>query len=159
MNFESPHIEDDSHTFQMTAMVDVVFILLAFFVLSAQFRQMERDFTMGYTEATLAKGVEKGDLPSEIQIQLSRTETGVAIQVAQAILRENDFDGIAAKLSEINMPAIQVRILADSTLRVGQVARAIDAVLASPMKKVSVSKLTAEKPGKATPLISVKTGT
>ena len=152
MNPDAGNHDDREPTFQMTAMVDVVFMLLAFFVLASQFDQPERDVAMGYSEdAALPAGIRSEDLPSHIPIQLRRSGAGVAIQIGQASLRDDDFDGIQAKLSEINMPSIGVRrrftaeyklrILAEAELSVEQVTRALDAVLASPMKLVSLSKL------------------
>ena len=142
MNFHAKKDADREPIFQMTAMVDVVFMLLAFFVLASEFRQPERDFTTGYGEARPpVAGVSVGDFPSRIPVRLRKGETGVKISIAQASLRDNDFDGIRAKLSEINMPAIGVHVLAEAELTVEQVAQALDAVLASPMKKVSISEL------------------
>jgi biopolymer transport protein ExbD len=142
-----PPARRESAVFQMTAMVDVVFILLAFFVMASEFRLPERDVTMGHGEARpLAEGAAAEDFPSSIPVRLRRGAAGVRITIARARLADNDFDAIRAKLTEINMPAITVRIQAEADLAVGQVARAIDAVLASPMKKLSVSKLVVSRP-------------
>jgi biopolymer transport protein ExbD len=140
MNLTAKERDDRSPTFQMTAMVDMVFILLAFFVLASEFRRPERDFSMDYGPAgTPARGPAAEDLPSHIPVRLQASGSGVAISIGQARLRDNDFDGIRAKLTEINMPEIGVRILAEESLSVGQLAEALDAVLASPMRKVSYS--------------------
>ena len=47
---ENHTVED---TFQMAAMVDIVFILLAFFVMATRFHQPEHDLEMGYRKAAL----------------------------------------------------------------------------------------------------------
>ena len=52
-----------------------------------------------------------------------------------------DLAALTGKLSEINMPQIGVLVLADPDLTVEQVAAALDAVLASPMRKVSLGSL------------------
>lgn len=141
MNFRPRKDVAQEEAFQMTAMVDVVFILLAFFVLASEFRSVERDFAMGYEQSgPRTEGLAPGDLPPHIPVYLRRTDKGVGIRIAQAVLRDDDFDAIRAKLTEINVPSIGVRILADPQLTVEQVARAIDAVLGSPMKQVSVSE-------------------
>jgi len=143
-----PKERPDSSVFHMTAMVDVVFILLSFFILASEFRRDERDVTMGHAEPqVLAAGAAAEDFPSRIQIRLRRAEEDVAISVGQARLDPNDYAAIREKLTEINMPAIDVQIQADPNLSVDQVARAVDAVLASPMKKLSIAKLTFARPG------------
>ena len=133
--------------FQMAAMVDVVFILLAFFVLASEFNLPERDVAMGHSKAKpLAKGTAAEDFPAAVPVRLQRSGTDVVITIGQARLRNNDFDGIRGKLTEINMPAIRVQIQADEDLAIDPVVRAIDAVLASPMKVFSVSRLSVAPP-------------
>ena len=146
MRFTPEQTEDAGDLLKAPAMVDVVFILLAFFVLATQFLVPERDFTMGHREAASGGGAVREDFPSIIPVRLMRTDAGVAITVGRARLPHDDYDAIRAKLSEINMPGIGVLILADPSLQVDHVARALDAVLASPMKKVSVAKLAVKTP-------------
>ena len=78
---ETHAVED---TFQMAAMVDIVFILLALFVMATRFHQPEHDLDMGYSKAAVGgqSGVE--DLPSTIPIQLRQIPGGVAIRLGQA---------------------------------------------------------------------------
>jgi len=128
-------------TFQMTAMVDVVFILLSFFVLATQFRVPERDVDLDYRASQLAAGARREDFPAFIALRLERSANGVALRVGQAQLADNDYAAVTAKLAEIGLPDIGVLIQAEPALTVGEVARALDAVLASPMRKVSVSSL------------------
>ncbi len=143
MNFRVGNDNEQEPIFQMTAMVDVVFMLLAFFVLASEFRLTEGDVATGYSEAGELSpgGAASVDFPSDIPISLRPTPGGVGIRIAQARLPDNDFDGIFAKLSEINLPSVSVRILADPQLTVEQVAQAMDAVGRSPMKKMSISQL------------------
>jgi biopolymer transport protein ExbD len=142
MNFRVKEYEDRHPTFQMTAMVDVVFMLLAFFVLASQLRLSERDFSMGYAEGVpTRKGTVAEDLPPDIPVYIWKTGGAVSISIAQARLRANDFNGIRDKLTEINLPNVGVRILAAPDLSVDEVTRALDAVLGSPMKNVSISGL------------------
>lgn len=51
MRFTPEQTEDAGDLLKAPAMVDVVFILLAFFVLATQFLVPERDFTIGHREA------------------------------------------------------------------------------------------------------------
>ena len=146
MRFTPEPSEEAGDLLKAPAMVDVVFILLAFFVLATQFLVPERDFTMGHREAASGGGAVREDFPSIIPVRLMRTDAGVAITVGRARLPHDNYDAIRAKLAEINMPGIGVLILADPSLQIDHVARALDAALASPMKKVSVAKLAFKTP-------------
>jgi biopolymer transport protein ExbD len=137
-----PH-EDDTTVIQLqiVPMIDIVFTLLAFLVMATEIRAPERDFAMGYRQMQLARGAAAGDFPAAVVVQLRATAEGVAITIGQARLPNDQFDAIRAKLAEINMPGLDVVIVADPALTVDHVARAMDAALASPMKRVSVSRL------------------
>lgn len=133
--------EKNEYEFQMTSFVDVIFVLLSFFVLGTTFVAAERDFELGYREGMLGPGARAEDFPEQVRVELRRAGGGVGIRVGRAALADNDFAGLRAKLTEINMPALGVLVLAEDDLSVDQVARAMDAALASPMKKISVSNL------------------
>ncbi len=138
----SPENTEENLSFQMIAMVDVVFILLAFFVLSSTFDRPERDFAMRQSKAqALGEGALLKDFPTYIPVRIKPSGEAVSIVIGQARLGDDDFTAITAKLTEINMPQLMVRIEADPNLTVEQVARVMDAVLVSPMKKLSVSRL------------------
>lgn len=143
MNFHNakPH----EYEFQMVSMVDVIFTLLTFFVLGSEFRNLEKDFSLGYGRPLLSAGAKAEDFPKSIQFELRRRGDGVAISMGQLALGENNFDAIRDKLAEINMPSLEVQIAADGDLSIDQVARALDAALASPMKNVSVARLPGAK--------------
>jgi biopolymer transport protein ExbD len=127
--------------FQIAPMVDVVFILLAFFVMATEFRPSELDFDMDYRQAALSAGAEAADFPEHVSVQLLQSGTQMAIVVGHARLQGDTLSALTEKLREIGMPSIPVRVMADPSLSVGQVAAALDAVLASPMKRLSVSRL------------------
>jgi biopolymer transport protein ExbD len=133
--------EKHEYEFQMTSFVDVIFVLLSFFVLGTTFVAVERDFDLGYREGMLGPGPRAEDFPEQVRVELRRAVGGVAIRVGQATLPDNDFGGLKKRLDDINMPTIGVLVLAEDDLSVDQVARAMDAALASPMKKISVSNL------------------
>ncbi len=126
---------------QMVSMVDVIFTLLIFFVLGSEFRLPEKSFPMGYNSGQTLAGARLDDFPKTVRVALRGQAQGVAIAVGQVDLGIDNYDGIRQKLSEINMPEITVVVAADPKLSVEQVARAVDAVLASPMKNVALASL------------------
>ena len=137
-----PPTDSQEELFHMTAMVDVVFILLAFFIVAAQFQSPQRDVTLDDEKLAPPTGAAAEDLPSVIPVRLfSGLDGSVRIVVGQTALPDNAFDGITATLARVNMPDIPVVVASDGDLSVEQVARAMDAVLASPMKKFSLSRL------------------
>ena len=137
MRFETSTERDDSPV-NMTTLVDVVFILLSFFVLTAKFGH-ERDVTVGSEPPTQTGHADRNaDLPQRIVVQLApgAGEAQPRIVVAQSVL--SDFPSLTAKLAEIDLPQTPVVIAADDRVSVEHVARAMDAVLASPMKRLSL---------------------
>ena len=153
MNFNSTDADErDEAVLNITAMVDVVFILLAFFVLSARFIGNERDVVLGRQVPAQTGGAAAEDLPGVIPVYLTRDQSGgVAIRVGDARLGNNQYDAITLKLAEINVPQVPVAVAADPSLSVDQVARAVDAVLASPMQKVSLNRLDVARSGEGVP--------
>jgi biopolymer transport protein ExbD len=146
MNFGVPRTTEPDELFQITPMVDMVFTLLAFFIMATSIGPTERDFALGYQDAPPpeASGTRAGDFPQIVPIELRARGDGVAITVGRARLADNDFDAIRAKLAAINMPALAVVVMAEPGLSVQHVAAAVDAALQSPMKRVSVSPVVDE---------------
>lgn len=143
MRFNTAQLDDDEPQLNVTAMVDMVFNLLAFFVLTTSFGS-ERDVPVGAeSRVERAATAQAGDLPDQIVIRLTPGGEGnaVRISIGQAVLLDDGFGGITAKLSEIDLPRVPVVIAADRRVSVAQVAAAMDAVLASPMKRLSLSEL------------------
>ena len=144
MNFNSKTDNGEDDVFAMTAMVDVVFILLAFFVMATRIELPEQEFSLKYEQVNLAQGLTAEDLPEMIPVQLRKSDGGVKITVGQAELPRDDYDALRAKLVEINLPQITVMISAEPNLAVDEVAKAMEAVLQSPMRKLSMSELLTE---------------
>lgn len=141
MNFEHDNHHEDNELFQITAMVDVVFILLAFFVLSVRFTGSERDLAMSHREAGQTSAVAQ-DMPAQIVIRVERARAGgVRLTLGSAALPVNGFEALTARLTQIDVPDLPVVLAADPELSVDQVAHVIEAVLASPMHKMSLSRL------------------
>lgn len=140
MKFHRDIEEDGDELFQVSAMVDVVFILLAFFVLSVRFTGAERDLPLGYQDPSQSTGAAAQDMPATVVVSLASADDGsVSIRVGDAQLPGNGFDQLTALLEQIDLPSVPVVIEADKSLTVQQVATGMDAVLASPMKQLSLS--------------------
>lgn len=150
MKFHRHVEEEDGELFQVAAMVDVVFILLAFFVLSVRFTGGERDLPLGYQEQSQSTGAAAQDMPAAVLVRLDATDDGaVSIRVGDAALSDNGFDELTALLKQIDLPTVPVVIEADERLSVQQVATGMDAVLASPMKRLSLGTSDRAAPGRA----------
>ncbi len=143
MDFEPVDNEgEDQELINVASMVDVVFILLAFFVLSTQFLGTEKDVNVSYQQLTDSSGSATDDLPPSIPIRLKADgRGGVLIAIGENMVTEGGFEAITATLTQINMPDIPVAIAADPELSVEVVAQAMDAVLGSPMKNLALGKL------------------
>ena len=148
MNFQDRHGADTEKPFEVTAMVDVVFILLAFFVLTVRFTGGERDLPVGYSNLDPPADASVQDLPSEVLVRARPSaEGGVWLAVGQTVLEEDGFDVLTETLNYLNLPELPVVIAAHGDLSVQQVAALMDAVLASPMSRMSLARLDqAEKP-------------
>ena len=134
---------DADELFQVMPMVDVVFILLAFFVLTVRFSGGEQDLTVGATEAGQVTGAAAQDLPAEILVRVRPGAGGrLWLAVGETVLPEDGLRDLTAVMQQINVPDLPVVIAADGALSVQQVAATMDAVLAGPMKQVSLARLT-----------------
>ncbi len=141
MKFDPVQLEDEEPKINLTSMVDVVFTLLSFFVLTVVFGN-ERDVPAGSDSPTAPSvAAQSGDLPERIVIRLAPAGEGVVVTIGQVVMTGDSFAGITAKLGEINLPNTPVVIASDRLVTVEHVARAMEAVLASPMKKVTLSEL------------------
>jgi biopolymer transport protein ExbD len=138
MIFERPD-EPDEAPVHLTAIVDTVFILLSFFVLTATFGH-ERDVAVGMEPASQAGAVAaSADLPRQIVVRLNADAADGRVHISVGDHALSDFASITAKLSEIDLPAVPVVIAADERLGIEHVVRAMDAVLASPMRRLSLA--------------------
>ena len=145
MKLGRPSAENDDALFEVTPMVDVVFILLAFFVLTVRFSGGEQDFKLGMTDAGPVSGAAAQDLPAEILVRVRPgADGGLWLAVGENVLPQRGregLDALTAVMKQINVPALPVVIAADPGLTVQQVAATMDAVLAGPMQQVSLARL------------------
>jgi len=148
MKFGRPDPEEESEDLlNLTSMIDVVFTLLAFFIITVRVFGVERDAAIGAAgKAGGAAQLVKGDLPDAVMIRLVESPsaaTKLAIEIGGQHFE--DPAAITRQLSEINLPEVPVVFASSPNLTVEQVTGAVDAALQSPMKKVSLRALTNEE--------------
>ncbi|MGB7157793.1 MAG: biopolymer transporter ExbD [Tepidisphaeraceae bacterium] len=148
MKFDRNEPEQESEDLlNLTSMIDVVFTLLAFFIITVRVFGVERDAVVSAAgRAGSAVGLARGDLPERVMIRLIEQPAApgkMAIEIGG-----NQFTEAAAitqQLREINLPDVPVVFASAPNLTVEQVTGAVDAALHSPMRRVSLRQLSAEE--------------
>lgn len=142
LRFRNNAGEADEELINLTSMVDVVFILLSFFVLTTRFIGEERELMVGGATESGAAGLQAGDLPATVRVQISPAASGgVAIRLGQVTLPDNGFAELTARLTALDLPQLPVVIAADERLPIAAVAQGMQAVLDSPNQNVSLAPL------------------
>ncbi|MFH0879745.1 MAG: biopolymer transporter ExbD [Lentisphaerota bacterium] len=119
MNFRSK-IKWESAGFQMTAMIDVVFLLLCFFVTSQLFSQWETEIDI--TLPTAKTGQTPQRLPGEIIVNIRGDGDTV---VNGRSLSEKELGSMLKRLAEL-FPGQPVLLRADKTTAYEHVIRVLD---------------------------------
>ena len=140
--------EDAEDLLNLTSMIDVVFTLLAFFIITVRIFGIERDAAIGAAQRARA-GLAKGDLPDAVLVRLLEmpggSERKMTIEIGGQQFTEPA--AITKQLGEINLPDVPVVVASAPNLTVEQVTGAVDAALQSPMRRVSLRQLSPEELG------------
>ena len=152
MKFESNAPDEDAEDLlNLTSMIDVVFTLLAFFIITVRIFGIERDAAIGAAQRDQA-GLAKGDLPDAVLVRVLSSKPsgdgGAGQQQMTIEIGGQQYTSAAAvtkQLDEINLPDVPVIVASAPTLTIEQVTGVVDAALHSPMKKVSLRQLSAEE--------------
>ena len=151
MKFESGQPEEDAgDLLNLTSMIDVVFTLLAFFIITVRIFGIERDAAIGAAQRAQA-GLAKGDLPDAVLVRvLSSKPSGDGAPGQQMTIeiggqQYTSAAAVTKQLDEINLPDVPVIVASAPTLTIEQVTGVVDAALHSPMKKVSLRQLSPEE--------------
>ncbi|HEV2294285.1 MAG TPA: biopolymer transporter ExbD [Tepidisphaeraceae bacterium] len=152
MTFDASQPEDEAEDLlNLTSMIDVVFTLLAFFIITVRIFGIERDAAIGAAQRAQA-GLAKGDLPDAVLVRLldkpqpaanGDAERRMTIEIGGHQFTEPA--AVTKQLSEINLPDVPVVVASAPNLTVEQVTGVVDAALHSPMRKVSLRQLTADE--------------
>jgi biopolymer transport protein ExbD len=140
MKFDSTPDVESEELLNLTSMIDVVFTLLAFFVITVRVFAVERDAVVSAERAPHAAGLVKGDLPQQVTIRLLNDPATSHMRIMIGSNQFNEPGAITKQLREINLPSVPVVFAASPDLTVEQVTSAVDAALHSPMAKVSLRR-------------------
>lgn len=132
--------ESSDAPFDLPAMVDVVFILLAFFVLTSAIVPMERDFAASTADAQGQGTAITSMLPS-VDVHLTRAGDGVAISIGPTRVPVESFADLTGRLNELALPETQVVLVPGPDVSVEALMQAADAVLASAMPDLAIARL------------------
>lgn len=124
--------------FQMTAMMDIVFLLLCFFITSSVFSQWECEVNLTLPSAKSGQSATR--LPGEIILNVSRDGT---VTVNQRTFRGEELDALLKKVSGY-LPGQPVIVRADKGTAYGDFMRVVDACKGAGIAEISLA--TAEAP-------------
>jgi biopolymer transport protein ExbD len=144
MNFRGKH-KPDSVGFQIAPMIDVVFLLLCFFVTSQVFTQWESEIDIALPTARTAEFNRR--LPGEIILNI-RTSGEVA--VSGRVLNEGELSTLLDRLVKL-FPGQPVLIRADRETPYAHVIRVLDLCRKSEIWNISFATLPGEEPAKGSP--------
>jgi len=124
----------------MASMVDVVFLLLIFFMCTSSFTQIEDKLTTQLSQVGSGTKQETIELPP-IRISLRRSASGeVLITCENEIFRESEFKNLVKKLEEWRaVDDIRVIIEGQGTVPFGSMVRALDACYKADLRQVAFS--------------------
>ena len=119
MNFRA-RFNPESAGFQMAPMIDVVFLLLSFFITTQIFSQWETEINITLPTATTGEAPRR--LPGEIMINISASGD---VSVNRRILLESELGALLVDLAAL-YPGQPVLLRADKTARYEHVIRVLD---------------------------------
>lgn len=124
----------------MASMVDVVFLLLIFFMCTSSFTQIEDKLPTQLSQAGTGTNQETMELPP-IRITLHRSSSGaVLITCENENFLESEFRNLVTKLKEWRaIDDMRVIIEGQGTVPFGSMVRALDACYQADLRRVAFS--------------------
>ena len=120
MNF-SPERSSRAPTLALTSMLDVIFLLLCFFVTVSVFSQWENEIAISLPSAKTAD--EPGRLPGEIVVNLDKEGS---VKVNGTVMSLDDLESRLGRISKF-YPGQQVIIRADKETKYDNLVKVVDA--------------------------------
>ncbi len=124
---------------QMTAMMDMVFLLLCFFITSSVFSQWENEVNLTLPSAKSAQASTR--LPGEIILNVSRDGE---VTVNQKVFAGEALDALLQKVASY-LPGQPIIIRADKETPYGQFMRVVDACRLVGIANLSLATVDAEQ--------------
>ncbi len=137
MNFN--RTEEELPGFQMTAMMDVIFLLLCFFITSTVFSQWEYQVDLTLPSAKSSQMPVR--LPGEIILNVARDGS---VMVNQRILSQEELDALLKKIATY-LPGQPIIIRADKVTSYENFIKVVDAC-----REVGISNLSLATSGEST---------
>ena len=102
-----PVEENDSHEMNLTPMIDVVFLLLIFFLVATRFHQEEKELSIRIPDVYKARPLSEG--PKELVVNISADGDYIVMgdELSEPQLRT--LIGSLAKKNPVDMSTVQVR--------------------------------------------------
>lgn len=144
MKFRNTTDTDTADPLDLPAMVDVVFLLLAFYVLGSVFRISEAELSAAYNAPQGGAGEVTRDLIQSVPVTLRPVGPEgerVAITLGERRLPDDGFDLLTQRLDQLALGDMPVALRASGDLTIDQMGRAIDAVLRSAMPNLTFEGL------------------
>ena len=145
MTFDHSEQVESDDMLNLTSMIDVVFTLLAFFIITVRVFGVEQDAVVAAAPNPLVEGLEAGDLPESLMIRLLDRPDAQEMLIIIGGHSYSSAQAITQTLREVNLPQVPVVFAAAPTVSVEQVTSAVDAALQSPMRRVSLRQATADE--------------
>ena len=146
MNFRA-HVEDDVERFQLAPLIDIVFLLLVFFVVTSALQQIERQMGIVLPEAQSGKAPPRQQQPYYINI----TRDGTLL-ISNRTLSYNALEQWLADLRDAyagNPPPIIIR--ADAETAFQHFVRVIDACTAANIHNFAIANTEKDARGSSPP--------
>ena len=116
--------EDTNFTVELTPMIDVVFLLIIFFLVATTFQRMEQEIAVSVPESETGQAGEDG--PEPVIVNVLTVEDGYQVVVAGNTITLDQLQALLAR-RVASEPKTKALVRADGDLRHQQVVEVADA--------------------------------
>ena len=136
------HLGKDRHKLQMAPLVDVVFLLLIFFLVASEVRPTEADFktNLPAAEGPLDRKAERKDEARVYLRNLDAEGNAVEVSLNNEVLSGNAFKELERRLRAARSEKMLVVIDGDPTVKLKFIAKALDSAVAAQVPQITFGK-------------------
>ena len=116
--------EESPFTVELTPMIDVVFLLIIFFLVATTFQRIEREISVSVPESETGQAGEEG--PEPVVVNVLPVDEGYQIVVGGNAISLDQLQSLLAR-RVVNEPKTKALVRADGDLRHEQVVEVADA--------------------------------